>query len=811
VDAHKEGIIHFHDMDYFIQRIYNCCLINMEDVLQNGTVISQTMIETPKSFLTACNIATQVIAQVASSQFGGQSFSLAHLAPFVQISRKKLHDQIKGNFDEIGLQYTDEEINQVVEMRLNKEIEAGIQMIQYQILTLMTTNGQTPFVSMFIWINEVDDGQTRKDLARLTEEVLNQRIQGIKNEKGVYVTPAFPKILYVLDENNITEDSEYWYLTELAAKCSAKRLVPDFISAKKMREYKKGDVYPCMGCFDATAKVYYRDPEYMWENGTYQSGEQICFEDLWKKLADRNEVKTMQRVPESEARKDGFGHPMISTTAEYIDLENKLIWDSKELRFVKLKRIIKNSKTSGWVQIHAKHVRKLPDGKTYYDGEEGIWLVTFDHPMEVNDSGKITPAEFLQVGDYFYGTRRVSDEGNTGAEFKDTSTYKETFHSKWEIDELEKPYHLLMESYDVTTETEHFWCSGMYSHNCRSFLTPDRFTEEKGNIANAGNYVEGKHKYYGRFNQGVVTINLVDVACSSKGDMDTFWKILDERLELCHEALRCRHERLLGTSTNIAPILFQHGAIARLGKDDTIDPLLFDGYSTISLGYAGLYETCKYMLGLSHTTEEGKEFGLAVMQRLNDKTTEWKEAENIDYSVYGTPLESTTYKFAKCLKKRFGEIEGVTDHNYITNSYHCVVREEISAFDKLKFESEFQKLSPGGAISYVEVPNMTDNIEGVLEIIKYIYENIMYAEINSKSDYCMECGYDGEIKIKELESGKLIWECPNCGNTDQNKMSVARRSCGYIGTQFWNQGRTQEIKDRVLHVSIHNMNKEGDE
>lgn len=585
VRAHDEGLIHFHDMDYFLERIYNCCLSNLEDMLQNGTVISETMIEPPKSFSTACNISTQVIAQVASSQYGGQSFSLAALVPFIDVSRQKLRKTKKENMKKLGIDIDDKLINKLVEMELKQIIKDGVQMIQYQILTLMTTNGQTPFVSMFIWINEVED-KYKDDFAILIEEVLNQRIKGIKNEKGVYVTPAFPKILYVLDDNNVYENSKYFWLTKLAAKCTAKRMVPDYISAKIMRQYKGGDVYPCMGC--------------------------------------------------------------------------------------------------------------------------------------------------------------------------------------------------------------------------RSFLTPDRFSEIFGNISKAGNFKEGKHKYYGRFNQGVCTINLVDVACSSGKDMDKFWEILDERLELCHRALRCRHERLLGTPADIAPILFRYGAIARLGKGEKIDKLLYNGYSTISLGYAGVSEMCKYMTGTSHTDPKcGKPFAMKVMQRLNDKCNEWKAAENIDYSVYGTPIESTTYKFAKCLQKRFGVIPGVTDKNYITNSYHCNVREKISAFDKLTFESQFQELSQGGAISYVEVPDMTGNLDAVIAIIQHIYENIMYAEINSKSDYCMECGYDGEIKIVEDTSGKLVWECPCCGNRDQNKMSVARRTCGYIGTQFWNQGRTQEIKERVLHVDFH--------
>ena len=580
--AHEEGLIHFHDTDYFAQREHNCDLINLEDMLQNGTVISEALIEKPHSFFTACNVTTQIVAQVASNQYGGQSFTLAHLAPFVDISRKKIRSQVIEERKDCNEPLDDEIIDKITEKRLGLEIRSGIQTIQYQLITLMTCNGQAPFVTMFMYLDEVPEGQIRDDLAQIIQEVMIQRMQGVKNEKGVWVTPAFPKLIYVLDEDNIHEDSKYYYLTELAAKCTAKRMVPDYISAKIMRELKGGNVYTCMGC--------------------------------------------------------------------------------------------------------------------------------------------------------------------------------------------------------------------------RSFLTPDR-SYLKGNIARAGNFVEGKPKFYGRFNQGVVTINLVDVACSSYGDMDKFWGILDERLELCHRALRCRHERLRGTLSDVAPILWQHGALARLEKGQRIDELLYNGYSTISLGYAGLYEMCHRMLGVSHTDPMGKEFALKVMQRMNDKCAEWKEAENIDYSVYGTPLESTTYKFAKCLQKRFGIIEGVTDKNYITNSYHVHVTEEIDAFDKLAFEAEFQKLSPGGAISYVEVPNMQQNIPAVISVMKFIYDNIMYAELNTKSDYCEVCGFDGEIQIVEDDKSKLVWECPNCGNRDQAKMSVARRTCGYIGTQFWNQGRTQEIKDRVLHVS----------
>ena len=577
VEAHEKGLIHFHDADYFAQHMHNCCLVNLEDMLQNGTVISETGIDRPRSFSTACNIATQAIAQIASSQYGGQSISLSHLAPFVQVSREKFRIQVRTEFEKIGLDLDEEKINKVAEMRVREEINRGVQMIQYQVITLMTTNGQAPFITVFMYLDEVPEGQTRDDLAAIIEEMLHQRIKGVKNEKGVFITPAFPKLIYVLEEDNIHEDSKYFYLTRLAAQCTAKRMVPDYISEKKMKELKvdkngEGHCYPCMGC--------------------------------------------------------------------------------------------------------------------------------------------------------------------------------------------------------------------------RSFLTP---------------YIDpetGKPKYYGRFNQGVVTINLVDVACSSGKDEKKFWKILDERLKLCYRALMCRHKRLLGTPSDVAPILWQNGALARLKKGETIDKLLFGGYSTISLGYAGLCECTRYMTGVSHTEPEtGTPFALRVMQRLNDACAEWKEKENMDFSLYGTPLESTTYKFAKCLQKRFGIIEGVTDKNYITSSYHVHVTENINAFDKLKFESQFQKLSPGGAISYVEVPNMQDNIDAVIAVMKYIYDNIMYAELNTKSDYCMECGYDGEIKIvEEKDSGKLVWECPNCGNRDQDKMSVARRTCGYIGTQFWNQGRTQEIKERVLHL-----------
>ena len=586
VKAHEEGIIHFHDSDYFAQHMHNCCLVNLEDMLQNGTVISETMIEKPKSFSTACNVATQIIAQVASSQYGGQSITLSHLAPFVDISRQKLIKEVREEFATQGITATDEQIAKVAEMRVRNEVKKSCQIIQYQVVTLMTTNGQAPFVTVYMYLNEVPAGRTRDDLAMIIEEMLHQRILGVKNEKGVYITPAFPKLIYVLEENNIHPDSEYYYLTELAAKCTAKRMVPDYISEKVMKELKinengEGDCYPCMGC--------------------------------------------------------------------------------------------------------------------------------------------------------------------------------------------------------------------------RSFLTPDS-TIHLGNIANAGNYVEGKGKYYGRFNQGVVTLNLVDIACSSGKDMNKFWQLMEERLELCYRALMCRHKRLLGTPSDVAPILWQHGGLARLKKGEVIDRLLFDGYSTISLGYAGLSECVKYLINESHTTEAGTKLGLEIMQKLNDACAKWRKDTNIAFSVYGTPLESTTYKFAKCLQKRFGIIPGVTDKNYITNSYHVHVTEEIDAFSKLTLESRFQKLSPGGAVSYVEVPNLQNNIPAVMALITHIYDTIMYAELNTKSDFCQCCGYTGEIVIETDADDKLIWKCPNCGNTDESKLNVARRTCGYIGTQFWNQGRTQEIKERVLHL-----------
>ena len=590
VEAHKEGIIHFHDSDYFAQHMHNCCLVDLKDMLENGTCISGTRIDKPHSFATACTVASQIVAQVASSQYGGQTISMSHLAPFVDLSRKRIAKRLRSEFESTGIETTEDKFKDLVEQEVRKEVEGGCQTIQYQLITLQSTNGQAPFVTVFLYLHELPEGQTRDDLALITEVMLKQRILGVKDRTGAYITPAFPKLIYVLQDDNIEEGGKYYYLTKLAAECTAKRMVPDYISEKIMKELK-GDVYPCMGC--------------------------------------------------------------------------------------------------------------------------------------------------------------------------------------------------------------------------RSFLTPDRFTPAGlGNLSDALDYVPGQHRYYGRFNQGVVTINLVDAACSSGKDEARFWQIMNQRLELCHRALQIRHNRLLGTPSDVAPILWQDGALARLKPGETIDKLLYDGYYTISLGYAGLAEAVYYMKGVSHTSPDGEQFGLRIMQLLNDKCNEWKKIENIDYSVYGTPLESTTYKFSKCLQKRFGIIPGVTDHNYITNSYHVNVRESINAFDKLTKEAKFQRLSPGGAVSYVEVPNMQDNIPAVLAIMKHMYNTILYAELNTKSDYCDVCGYDGEIKIVRDETGKLVWECPKCGNRDQNKMHVARRTCGYIGTQYWNQGRTQEIQDRVLHLSCPTCDEE---
>lgn len=768
IEAHEKGLIHFHDMDYFSQHIHNCCLINLEDMLQNGTVISGTMIEKPHSFRAACNIATQIIAQVASSQYGGQSISLTHLAPFVQISREAIRKEVTEEFelmkedDILKDADTQKAIEEIVEKRLRKEIKNGVQTIQYQVVTLLTTNGQAPFVTVFMYLNEAKNEQEKKDLAIIIEETLKQRIEGVKNEKGVWITPAFPKLIYVLEEDNVDKDSKYFYLTELAAKCTAKRLVPDYISEKIMLQLK-GDVYTPMGCVAGNEVITYR-----YNNQIFTES----FERMWAHLTKYFEIK---RQP--------------NNYDWYIETKGVEIYDQK-VGFTNVYCVIKNH-NSNWVRL------KFSNGR--------ILTCTKDHPFETVD-GRIVEAANLKENDLI----EIDKKSNFAITQNENTCYIKEIQNF-----VEDSF-----SYDVTTESEHFTVSGIYSHNCRSFLTPDRFTAAGvGNVAKAKNYVEGKKKYYGRFNQGVVTINLPDVALSanqvtlgesynvvtddelfSKNLEENFWKIFDERLDLCFEALMCRHNRLKGTPSDVAPILWQYGALARLNKGESIDKLLYDGYSTISLGYAGLYECTKCITGMSHTDENGgKQFALKVMQHMNDKCNEWKAATNIDFSIYGTPLESTTYKFAKCLQKRFGIIKGITDKNYITNSYHVHVTEEIDAFTKLKFESDFQALSPGGAISYVEVPNMQDNIPAVLQVMKFIYDNIMYAELNTKSDYCQCCGYDGEIKIVEKDN-KLIWRCPNCGNEDQNKMNVARRTCGYIGTQFWNQGRTQEIKDRVLHL-----------
>lgn len=738
IEAHEEGIIHFHDSDYYTQRMHNCDLINLNDMLQNGTVISGTKIEKPHRFLTACNVATQIIAQVASSQYGGQSITLSHLAPFVETSRRKLRKLVREEMKGTGTELNDEQVEKFVEKRLREEISSGIQTIQYQILTLMTTNGQTPFVTIFMYLNEVENKRTKDDLAIIIEEMLKQRIKGVQNEDGVWVTPAFPKLIYVLEEDNITPDSKYWEVTKLAVKCSASRMVPDYISEKQMKLLKlskgekqgEGDCFPSMGCLDYDEMIEL-------DTGNIKIGE----------LAE------------------------ISKNCKCVKLGNSCVYDVTDLglniksgsEFTELRGVVINHDESNWLNIAYK----------YSCGTVKHVLATYDHPFKSN--GSVVLAENLSVGSTIDGVK-----------------------DKLIIADIKK-LDIVADSYDVTTENEHFNINDdIYSHNCRSFLTPDKSGNGFNNVANALDYV-GKPKYYGRFNQGVVTINLPDVALSSGKDFDKFWEIFDERLELCHKALRCRHERLKGTPSDVAPILWQYGALARLKKGETIDKLLVGGYSTISLGYAGLYECVKYMTGHSHTDDDAKPFALSVMQYMNDKCEKWKKEEDIDYSVYGTPLESTTYKFAKALQRRFGIIKDVTDHGYITNSYHVNVREEIDAFKKLEFESEFQRLSPGGAISYIEVPNMKGNLKALTSIVQFIYENIMYAEINTKSDYCQVCGYDGEIQIVE-DDGKLVWQCPNCGNRDQDKMNVARRTCGYIGTQFWNQGRTEEIRDRVLHL-----------
>ncbi len=962
IQAHNDGILHFHDADYFIQHMHNCGLVNLEDMLQNNTVISETLIETPHALSTACNIATQAIAQIASNQYGGQSISLAHLAPFVDISRKKIKEEVEDEITILqGGIYEDQTtaINEIVEKRLVKEIEKSVQTVQYQLVTLMTTNGQAPFITIFMYLNEAKNEQEKHDLALLIEEMLRQRIQGVKNEDGVYIAPAFPKLIYVLEEDNITEDSEYWYLTELAAECTSKRLVPDYISEKMMLELK-GDVYTCMGCVDGKELVTYKI-----KNNLYVES----FERMWRRLSDSFEIKHQY----SEA------NPNL-----YMDLSEVTIYDT-EKGFVETKRIIRNV-SSEWLDVDFSNGRRLlcttdhpltlRDGRNVHASElklgdkilinsnqyneesilfntDKAWLLGFmlcdgyyqnnhvfasiaatgEDEIEEKFSNTFTKYFGLNVktilqergkkGTYkdlcaisdnnggiqyvtnyftskFGGINKVNRQipnevfswnyeaklaffagmidadgyinshqnennfstvqiGSTNKELalqqmalaqsigipakiyhnhytkknpeliryrvefyptdelinyivckKKCDNYIESNVSGYAIEsEVIKinSIHKEMYSYDVTTSSEHFEVSGIYSHNCRSFLTVDRFTDKVGNIANAKNFDPNKHKYYGRFNQGVVTISLPDIAFSSDGDFDKFWEIFEERTELCHKALRARHERLLGTSSDVAPILWQHGAYARLKKHEKIDRLLYDGYSTISLGYAGLYECVKFMTGHSHSDEGiGEEFGLKVMQALNDKCNQWKQAENIDYSLYGTPLESTTYKFAKCLKSRFGsdifeKLDGF-DRNYITNSYHIPVFEHITAFEKLRIESKFQKLSPGGAISYIEVPSMSHNIPAILEVIKFIYNNIMYAEINTKSCYCEKCGFDGDIPLVSDENNRLKWKCPSCGNTDNTTMDIAFRVCGYIGTakNGGNQGRYGDIHDRVYHL-----------
>ena len=914
IEAHEEGIIHIHDMDYILQPIYNCCLINLEDMLQNGTVISNTKIDKPHKFSTACNIATQIIAQVASSQYGGQSISLAHLSPFVEDTRAKF----KSDYPDVS--------DYVIEEMVKNDIKSGVQTLQYQIITLMTTNGQAPFITIYMNLAEAPEGKQRDDLAIVIQEVLKQRIQGVKNEAGVWITPAFPKLIYALDDMNITPDSKYYYLTRLAAECTAKRMVPDYISNKVQRKLKQGDTYTCMGCVVPEEVVTYR-----YNGRTYVES----IGRMWNRLMLSHVVQP-------------------HNNGQHIDLNKVEIWDSGEQKFVPCQRIIRN-KTQSWLELTFSNGRILdctpdhpfetqrgqvradqltsddvikidsataPSDESYRLTPDTAWLLglilcdgsyrdhivvslgpdeqdivervksvaktAFNADITVKEQSRGNKGRYIDVNFHAceetctshiastlismfegltkskrhipafifstsYKTRlaflagMIDADGYVNSSMKltkvqigstnrelseqqmllaqscgmqayiyrnhynankhDNIRYRVEFVPTQELIDLLvstkkrnhaknfirtnasiatmetcsltncMPYTFDGYSYDVTTASEHFTVAGIYSHNCRSFLTVDTTRNGFDNIANAKNYDPNKPKYYGRFNQGVVTINLPDIALSSKGDFDKFWEIYDERLELCHKALKIKHNRLVGTSTNVAPILWQNGAIARLGKDDTIDKLLYGGYSTISLGYAGLYECVKYMTGKSHTSKEGKEFALSVMQKLNDACNKWKAEENIAYSVYGSPIESTSYKFAKCLKNRFGNVPGITDHDYVTNSYHVNVREHIDAFTKLKFESEFQELSPGGAISYVEVPDMSKNVDAVLEIINFIYDNIMYAEINSKFDYCQCCGYSGEIQIKG-DPGHLYWECPNCGNTDQNKMNVARRTCG---------------------------------
>lgn len=730
--AHNEGLIHFHDMDYFIQKMHNCCLINLEDMLQNGTVISETKIDTPHSFTTACNIATQIIAQVASSQYGGATISLAHLAPFVDVSRKKIINNIKEELEISGATLTEEQIKEIAEERLKREIKSGIQTIQYQIVTLMTTNGQAPFITESMYLNEAKNEQEKHDLAMIIEETLRQRYKGTKNKQGVYVTPTFPKLIYVLQDDNIHEGDEYYYLTIMAAQCTAKRMVPDYISEKKMKELKEGTVVIPMGAVFGKEVI------------TYKLNNQLfveSFERAWDRLVSIY---------------GGSMIKLIGAKSEFIVPENMLIFDSSSNGFVKVKKFIRNDDYNRWNRVK-------------FNGR--VLTLTSDHPLPTQ-RGRIA-VENLKPGD----TVPASKYGK-----------ENDFSKEYTLESVEFLGNIGEYEYDVETESDRFDVSGINSHNCRSMLSP--WKDENGN-----------YKYWGRFNMGVVTLNIPYVALSSKGDKEVFWKKFDEALELVHKALLVRYNRLKGTTSDYAPILWQHGALSRLKPGETIDKLLVGGYATISLGYAGLYEAVRYMTGKSHTDPEATPFALDIMKRMNEKCKEWKEKEHLGYAIYGTPLESTTYKFAKANQRRFGVIEGVTDKPYVTNSYHVHVTEPISIFDKFNFESQFQELSTGGAISYGESPSMLNNVEAIMKVLSHIYDHILYAEINSKSDYCYKCGYEGEIKLdKNEETGEMIWSCPNCGNHDPKEMSIVRRTCGYLGNNMWNYGRTNEIHDRVLHL-----------
>lgn len=730
--AHNEGLIHFHDMDYFIQKMHNCCLINLEDMLQNGTVISETKIDTPHSFTTACNIATQIIAQVASSQYGGATISLAHLAPFVDVSRKKIINNIKEELEISGATLTEEQIKEIAEERLKREIKSGIQTIQYQIVTLMTTNGQAPFITESMYLNEAKNEQEKHDLAMIIEETLRQRYKGTKNKQGVYVTPTFPKLIYVLQDDNIHEGDEYYYLTIMAAQCTAKRMVPDYISEKKMKELKEGTVVIPMGAVFGKEVI------------TYKLNNQLfveSFERAWDRLVSIY---------------GGSMIKLIGAKSEFIVPENMLIFDSSSNGFVKVKKFIRNDDYNRWNRVK-------------FNGR--VLTLTSDHPLPTQ-RGRIA-VEDLKPGDTVPASKYEKESD---------------FSKEYTVEYVEFLGNIGEYEYDVETESDRFDVSGINSHNCRSMLSP--WKDENGN-----------YKYWGRFNMGVVTLNIPYVALSSKGDKEVFWKKFDEALELVHKALLVRYNRLKGTTSDYAPILWQHGALSRLKPGETIDKLLVGGYATISLGYAGLYEAVRYMTGKSHTDPEATPFALDIMKRMNEKCKEWKEKEHLGYAIYGTPLESTTYKFAKANQRRFGIIEGVTDKPYVTNSYHVHVTEPISIFDKFNFESQFQELSTGGAISYGESPSMLNNVEAIMKVLSHIYDHILYAEINSKSDYCYKCGYEGEIKLdKNEETGEMVWTCPNCGNHDPKEMSIVRRTCGYLGNNMWNYGRTNEIHDRVLHL-----------